>query len=232
MAVEQDGDRAHIAQDAGHVRGCRERADLQRPVDELDERGLEPVDVDPAVPVLRDHDEVGQRLAPRQLIAVVLVGPDEHDRALGHRDRGTQVIPVIEVGRQPDLQAVDQLVDRARGPRAGEQDDVVGAVRADGISDDPAGILAELRRLPAGPRRFGMGVAVEREDRLADEVLDEGERPTRGRVVGVGDPTQPERPEDGFVLPDDAGLDRLDERSGRRILGHRGPTASRASSRR
>ena len=139
MAVEQDRDRADVAQDAGHVRGCRERADLQRPVDVLDERGLEPGEVDPAVVVLGDDDDVGQRLAPGQLVAVVLVGPDEHDRALGRRDRGAQVVPVVEVGRQPDLEAVDELVDRAGGPRAGEQDDVVGSVRADGVSDDPRG---------------------------------------------------------------------------------------------
>ena len=56
MAVEQDGDRAHIAQDAGHVGGCRERADLQRPVDESMSAASSRVDVDPAVAVLVDHD--------------------------------------------------------------------------------------------------------------------------------------------------------------------------------
>ena len=34
---------------------------------------------------------------------------------------------------------------------------------------------------------------VERQDRLADEVLDERERAAGGRVVGVGDAAQPER---------------------------------------
>ena len=152
MAVEQDGDRAHSLRTPVTFEAAENEPIFSGRLTNSMSAASSRRDVDPAVPVLRDHDEVGQRLAPRQLIAVVLIGPDEHDRALGHRDRGTQVIAVIEVGRQPDLEAVDQLVDRAGRPRAGEQDDVVGAVRADGISDAPAGILTELRRLPAGPR--------------------------------------------------------------------------------
>ena len=40
----------------------------------------QPVEVDVAVGVLRDRDDVGDRLAPRHLVGVVLVGTDEHDR--------------------------------------------------------------------------------------------------------------------------------------------------------
>ena len=43
---------------------------------------LEVVEVDAAVGVLADRDDVGDRLAPRQLVRVVLVGPDEDDRPL------------------------------------------------------------------------------------------------------------------------------------------------------
>ena len=40
-------------------------------------------EVDVAVGVLADRDDVGDRLAPGQLVGVVLVRPDEHDRPLG-----------------------------------------------------------------------------------------------------------------------------------------------------
>ena len=86
--------------------------------------------------------------------------------------------------------------------------------RADGVGDDPPGVLAEAGRLEAGPRRLGVGVAVQREDRLADEVLDERERAPGGRVVGVGHAAQAERPDDGLVVADDARADRVDQRRG------------------
>ena len=73
-----------------------------------DELGLEVGEVDPPVGVLADRDDVGARLPPRQLVGVVLVGADEHDRPRG-----------VEV-EQPD-----ELVDRARRAGAAEDDDVV-----------------------------------------------------------------------------------------------------------
>ena len=214
VAVEQDRDRPDVADDPGHVRGRRERADLQRPVGVGDELGLEPLEVDPPVVVLGDDDDVGQRLAPRQLVAVVLVRSDEHDRPLARRDQPGQVVAIVEVGRQADLEAVDELVDRPGRARAGEQDDVVVLGPADRLADDPPGVLAEAGRLEPGPRRFGVGVAVERQDRVADEVLDERERATRRGVVGVRHPAQPERPDDRLVVADDVGPDRLDEGRG------------------
>ena len=214
VPVKQDGDRADIAQDTGDVRCGGERSDLQRPIGMRGERDLKRRHVDAAVVILRDDDNIGQRFAPRQLVAVVLVRPDEDDRPLRRRDRRAEVVAIVEVGRQADLQAVDEFVDGAGGPGAREQDDVVRGIGAHGVADDPPGVLAEAGRLEAGPRRFRVRVPVERQNRLADEVLDEGQRAAGRGVVGVRHPTEPERPDDRLVVADDPHPDGLDERVG------------------
>ena len=55
------------------------------------------------------------------------------------RDVGTKVVSVVEVRREPDLQAVDQPVDGSCRARAREEHDVLGGVRADRVPDDRAG---------------------------------------------------------------------------------------------
>ena len=55
---------------------------LQRPVGVRHELRLQAAEVDAAVVVLRDGRDVGDRLAPGQLVGVVLVRADEHDRPL------------------------------------------------------------------------------------------------------------------------------------------------------
>jgi hypothetical protein len=55
------------------------------------------------VGVLADGDDVGDRLAPGQLVGVVLEGADEDDRPLSRRDLLAQVVAVVEVAR--DAQA-------------------------------------------------------------------------------------------------------------------------------
>ncbi len=82
VTVQQVGDRARVREDPRHVGGGGERSDLQRPRRMADELGLERREVDMAVRVLGDDDDVGDRLAPRQLVRVVLERPDEDDRAL------------------------------------------------------------------------------------------------------------------------------------------------------
>ena len=62
---------------------------------------------------------------------------------------------------------------------------LVGA--ADGVADHPAGLLAEARCLEAGARRFGVRVRVQRQDGVADVVLDERQGAAGRRVVGVRD---------------------------------------------
>ena len=51
-----------------------------------------------------------------------------------------------------------------------------------------AGVLAQPRGLQAGAAGLGVGVGVARQHLVADEVLDERQRPARRGVVGVGDP--------------------------------------------
>ena len=82
------------------------------------QRAFERLQVDPTVVVLGDLDHVGDRLAPRQLVGMVLVWADEHDGPLGRRDPISELIPSVEIGREPQVQARDELVDRARRPRA------------------------------------------------------------------------------------------------------------------
>ena len=133
-----------------------------------------------AVGVLGDDDDVGDRLAPRQLVGVVLERADEHHRPLPGGICCGQVVPVVEVGGEPQVHDADQLVDRAGRARAAE-DHARLVVAADGVVDDLARVLAEARRLQAGARRLGVRVGVARQDLVADEVLDEARAtgPTR-----------------------------------------------------
>ena len=55
--------------------------------------------VDVAVVVLMDHDHVGDRLAPGELVRVVLVRTDEDDRSVRRGNHSGQVVAVVEVGR-------------------------------------------------------------------------------------------------------------------------------------
>ena len=83
VAVEQRRDLLDVGDDPGDVRRGGEAADLQRPVRVLAQLGVEVGEVDPPVRVLADGDDVGARLPPRQLVRVMLVRADEHDRPLG-----------------------------------------------------------------------------------------------------------------------------------------------------
>ena len=157
-----------------------------------------------------DRDEVADRLAPRQLVAVVLERPDEDHRPLVGRDVPAQVVAIVEVGRQAQVEDVDEAVDRARRARAAEDHRVLGPA-ADGLADDLARLLAEARRLEARPGRLRVRVRVQRQDRVADEVLDEREAAAGRRVVGIGHAAQAEGRRDEVVAADDRGADRLDQ---------------------
>ncbi len=86
MAMEQHRDGAGVRQDAGDVGRGREGPDAQRPVGVADQLPLQVREVDAAVGVLVDGHDVRDRLPPRQLVGVVLVRADEHDRTLVGRD--------------------------------------------------------------------------------------------------------------------------------------------------
>ena len=81
-AVQQRGDRVGVGEDAGDVGGGGEAADPQRPVGVPDQLRVQVGQVDVPVGVRADHDDVGDRLPPRQLVGVVLVRADEHHRPL------------------------------------------------------------------------------------------------------------------------------------------------------
>ena len=87
VLVEQVGDALGVGDDAGDVGGGGEGADLERPVGVALELLAEVVEGDPAVGVLVDGDDVGDGLAPADLVGVVLEGADEDDRTLVGGDR-------------------------------------------------------------------------------------------------------------------------------------------------
>ena len=150
VTVKQHRDGARVGQDAGHVRGGREAAYLELPVGVADELVLQLPEVDAAVGILVDGDHVGDGLAPWQLVGVVLIGADEDDRSFRGRDMRAQIEAVVELGRQADAQHAHQLVHRGRRARAAEDDRVL-LVGSDRLADDAPGVLAEARRLQAGP---------------------------------------------------------------------------------
>ena len=80
----------------------------------------------------------------------------------------------------------------------------------------PARVLAQRRRLPAGRRRLGVRVRVQRQHAVADEVLDERQRAAGRRVVRVDEPARPERPVEDRVVADHRAADPVDQRLGGR----------------
>ena len=201
VAMQHVGDRAGVREDSGHVRRCGERPDLQRTRRVRDELGLEGGEVDVAVAVLGDDDDVGDRLAPRQLVRMVLEWADEDHGPLLRRNLRGQPVAIVERRRESQAEDADQLVDRAGCTRAAEDDaGLVGA--ADGVVDDLARVVAQAARLQAGAGRLGVRVRVARQHLVADQVLDESERPPARRVVRVGDPAGAERPPHHLVVSD------------------------------
>ena len=149
MLVEQGRDAAGVRLDAGDVGGGGERADLQRPAGVGPQLVGEVGQVDATVGVLVDGHDIGDRLAPGQLVGVVLVGADEDDRSLVGGDVTRQAVARIEVSRDAQVEDADELVHRGRRARTAEDDGVLVAVGAAGLADDVAGVLAEAGRLQA-----------------------------------------------------------------------------------
>ena len=96
--------------------------------------------------------------------------------------------PQIEPGHRGPPQtgkpeAVDQGVQRPGRARPAEENDVLVRVGMHGLADDGAGILAEPGGLQARATRFGVGVGVQRQDGVADDVLDEQRQADRLEAV-------------------------------------------------
>ena len=162
MAAKHGRDRVDVRDDPGDVRRGGEAADLQRAIARAGAARPRGGDVDAAVGVLADRDDVGARLAPRQLIGVVFVGPDEDDGAGGGR-RGQaartslSIAPVVPEPQKTTTSSSLPLTDRWMMRRASSRSAVVW---------------------PPGGRRLRVRVGVQRQDAVADEVLDERQRAT------------------------------------------------------
>jgi hypothetical protein len=163
VAVQQGGQAVGVGQDAGDVGGGREGADQQPPASVAGQLGLQLVQVDLAVAVLADGDDLGGRLAPGEQVGVVLVGAHEHHRPVAGR-----------AGPAVQLQQADQLGHGRRRPRPAEDDQVLCGP-AHGLVDHLAGLLAQPRRVVSGARALGVGVGVPGQDPVADGVLDEAQ---------------------------------------------------------
>ena len=100
-----------------------------------------------------------------------------------------------------EVEQADELVDRARRARAAEDDDVVLAP-VDGPVDGAAGVLPQRRGLAPGRRRLRVRVGVQRQDAVADEVLDERQRAAGGGGVRVHEAARAERPVEHRAVAD------------------------------
>jgi hypothetical protein len=163
------------------------------------------------VGVLVDRDDVGDRLAPGQLVRVVLEGPGEDDGTFAGRDLRHQVVTVVQLGRDSQPEDADHPVDGARAAGARE-DHGGGVVTVDVVMDEPAGVLAQPGGLEPGAAGLGVGVRVPRQHFVPDEVLDEVEAAPRRRVVGVGDAARPVRSRHHLVVADDGSADPFQQR--------------------
>ena len=206
VLVQQLRNPVGVRDDAGHVAGGAERGNAQRAIAVFVQPCLEVCQIDMAVSVLVDGDDVGDRLAPRELIAVVLERADEHHGTIAGRDGVVESVAPVEVGGDAQVEDADQLVDGACRAGAGE-DDAGVVVTVDGIADDPSRVLAQAGGLQSGTAGLRVGVGVARQDLVADEVLDEGQGATARCVVGVGDPPFAEGPLHDLVVADDAVAD-------------------------
>jgi hypothetical protein len=163
-----------------------------------------------ALTVLSDHHDIGDRLAPAQLVAVVLERADEDHRALERGDPRGQAVAAVQVSGQAQVHGRDQPVDRAGRPRPAEQHDVLVA-RPHSGTDDLAGVLAEAGGLQAGAGALGVGVAVPGQHGGPDQVLDEVQRAAGCGVVGVGDAPWTVGAVQHLALADHPAPDALDQ---------------------
>jgi hypothetical protein len=156
-----------------------------------------------AVGVGADDDHVGDCLPPGQLVGMVLIRPDEHHGPLPWRDLAEEPVASGEALGQAQFQDADQLADRRGGTGAAEDHQMISGA-ADGVVDDLAGVLPKPAGGKARARALGVGVGVPGQHLLADNVLDEVQRPARRRVVGVGDAPRPVRALEYLPVADDS----------------------------
>ena len=128
-------------------------------------------EIDAAVQILVNRHHVADGLAPRQFVRVVFVRTDEHHGTLVGGDLPGQAVLLVEVVRDPQIENADQAIDRAGGTRTGEDDRMI--IRSpDRVADDPPRVLAKSGCLPTRPRALGVRIRIQRQNGLAQEILD------------------------------------------------------------
>ena len=95
------------------------------------------------------------------------------------------------------------LVHRRGGARPAEDDQVVAGA-ADRVADELPGVRAQPRGLQAGTRTVGVRAGVAGKHPLADEVLDEPQRPPGHGVAGVDQPPRAIGTGQYLIVADDA----------------------------
>jgi hypothetical protein len=142
---------------------------------------LEVLDGDAPLLVEVDLDHGRDRLDPRKLVGMVLVGSDEDHRTLCFRDvRRESVLALKRLG-DANAEKADELVDRGGCAGPYEHHLVVGR-RSDRTADHVSSLLAQTTHHPAGRRDGGVGVGVVGPN-LRQPCFDEvHEAPGRGEI--------------------------------------------------
>ena len=126
----------------------------------------------------------------------------------------------------PQVEDADELVDRRRSSPSRR--------RSRTVSSSPPTASWMIARASSrsrvvcrpGAAGLGVGVRVAGQHLVADEVLDEGQRPAAGGVVGVGDPARAVGPVHHLVVADDRLADAAPAAAGSGRSGSRGGTGS------
>ena len=218
VLVEQARDRVRVRHDAGHVRGRREAADLQRPVG---------VAVELVAPGARGR--CGRRASSRIVTRSAI--DSRHGSSLLWCSNG----PTNTTGRCSARDLRPRGPSGRRGPpgcrmlrtstrrligggraRAAEHDRMaLGSPPTPSRTSRRASSRKRVVWRP-GARRLRVRVRVQRQHRVADEVLDERQAPAGRRVVRVGHARGAVRAGDRLVVADDRRADEVHERVGTR----------------
>ena len=137
---------------------------------------------------------------------------DENHRAFRQRDVLGKAVAVIEIRWNAKVHDSQQLVDCPGGARSAE-DHTRLVVATNRVVNDSSGIFTQTGSLQPSARRLGMGVGVTGEYFFADVILNEGERPARGGVIGISDPVRPIRPVHHLVITNNRFTNPVQQRS-------------------
>ena len=74
---------------------------------------------------------------------------------------------VIKLAGDPNSEDIHEPIDRRGRPRPAEHNRMV-FIRRNTLTNDRSGLLTKTARLQPRARRFGVGIRIEREDRVAD----------------------------------------------------------------